>query len=240
MTSHNSRLPRHFYRMPPRPCPYLPGRTEQNIFTELVGPDSRPIYDILTHAGFRRSHGIAYRPACPGCQACVPVRIVAREFEMSKSLKRIANRNADVTSDEAPPRASLEHYRLFSRYVTARHDDGEMADMTYIDYAAMVEESPLPSHLEEYRNDRGELIGACLTDRLSDGFSAVYSYFEPTLDDRSLGTLMVIDLVTKAQRERLSYVYLGYWIEGSRKMSYKTRFRPLEALGPGGWSRMNR
>lgn len=239
MTSHNSKLPRHFYRMPPRPCPYLPGRTEQNIFTELVGPDSRPIYDILTHAGFRRSHGIAYRPACPGCQACVPVRIVARDFDLSKSLKRIVNRNTDITSAEAPPRATLEHYRLFSRYVTARHDDGEMADMTYIDYAAMVEESPLPSHLEEYRDGDGALIGACLTDRLSDGFSAVYSYFEPDLDHRSLGTLMVVDLVAKAQRERLSYVYLGYWIEGSRKMAYKTRFRPLEALGPGGWARMN-
>lgn len=236
MTSQTLKLPRHFYRMPPRPCPYLPGRTEQNVFTELAGSDGVALYDILTHAGFRRSHNIAYRPTCPGCNACVSVRVVADRFAPSRSQRRVSNVNLDLRADERPAVATEEHYELFARYVASRHNDGEMAAMGFADFAAMVEESPLSTYIAEHRDARGRLIAACLTDRLSDGLSAVYSYFDTEETRRSLGTYVVLGLIERCRQLGLPYLYLGYWIAGGRKMSYKTRFQPLEALGPDGWA----
>jgi arginyl-tRNA--protein-N-Asp/Glu arginylyltransferase len=238
MTSQTKRLPRHFYRMPPRPCPYLAGRTEQNIFTELTGPDSPSMYDTLTHAGFRRSHNIAYRPVCPGCNACVSVRVLVRAFAPRRSHRRILGVNADLVGRERAASATLEHYRLFARYVSVRHDDGEMADMNFADYAAMVEESPLTTSIIEYRDAAGALMAACLVDRLRDGLSAVYSFFDPAEEQRGLGNFMVLRLIELSRELGLPYLYLGYWIAGSRKMAYKARFRPLEALGANGWKRV--
>jgi arginyl-tRNA--protein-N-Asp/Glu arginylyltransferase len=235
MTTQTAKLPRFFYRMPPRPCPYLAGRTEQNIFTELAGPNTNQLYDALTQAGFRRSHNVAYRPACPGCQACVPVRVVADKFEIGRSFRRVMRGNADIRTIEVPAQANAEQYGLFSRYVGSRHGDGEMAGMTFADYAAMVQDSPLRTFMTEYRDEADRLLGACLVDRLGDGLSAVYSYFEPAAAYRSLGTYMIISLIQKTVRYGLPYLYLGYWIDGSRKMDYKARFRPLEGLGAEGW-----
>jgi arginine-tRNA-protein transferase len=224
--------------MPPRPCPYLQGRTEQNIFTELSGPAVSQLYDALTQAGFRRSHNVAYRPSCPGCQACVPVRVVAWQFEPSRSQLRVARANADVSECEVPGLATPEQYALFARYLSARHADGEMAGMTYADYVAMVEDSPLNTLIAEYRDGAGKLIGACLVDRLHDGLSAVYSYFEPSQSERSLGTYMIMRLVERTRAAGLPYLYLGYWISGSRKMAYKANFTPLEGLTSRGWTVM--
>jgi arginyl-tRNA--protein-N-Asp/Glu arginylyltransferase len=236
MTTQTAKLPRFFYRMPPRPCPYLPGRTEQNIFTELAGPNTTQLYDALTQAGFRRSHNVAYRPACPGCQACVPVRVVARDFKVSASMRRILRRNEDLVPAEVRARATAEQFRLFNRYVASRHGDGEMAGMSFADYMAMVQDSPLRTFLSEHRTADGDLIGACLVDRLSDGLSAVYSFFEPGQAGRSLGSLMILKLIERTVELDLPYLYLGYWIGGSQKMAYKWRFRPLEGLGADGWS----
>lgn len=236
MTTQTARLPRFFYRMPPRPCPYLQGRTEQNIFTELSGPAVSQLYDALTQAGFRRSHNVAYRPSCPGCQACVPVRVVAWQFEPSRSQLRVARANADVGECEVTGLATPEQYALFARYLSARHADGEMAGMTYADYVAMVEDSPLNTLIAEYRDGAGKLIGACLVDRLHDGLSAVYSFFEPSQSERSLGTYMIMRLVERTRAAGLPYLYLGYWISGSRKMAYKANFRPLEGLTSRGWT----
>lgn len=235
MTTQTAKLPRFFYRMPPRPCPYLKGRTEQNIFTELSGPNTANLYDALTQAGFRRSHNVAYRPACPGCQACVPVRVVAPSFEPGVSIKRITRRNKDLSEQDLPSKATAEQYELFIRYVSSRHGDGEMAGMSYSDYAAMVQDSPLRTFMTEFRDEQGRLRACALVDRLDDGLSAVYSFFDPDLDQRSLGTYMIIKLIAKSLQLGLPYLYLGYWIEGSRKMSYKWRFRPLEGLTAEGW-----
>ena len=235
MTTQTARLPRQFYRMPLRPCPYLRGRTEQNIFTDLSGPGSAALYNALTLAGFRRSHTIAYRPACPGCRACVSVRVVVDEFAPGRSMRRILRRNRDLRVSEVPAVSNMEFYRLFARYVNSRHNDGEMAGMTFEDYAAMVEESPLPSYLTAVRSENGTLLAACLADRLRDGLSAVYSFFDPLEARRSLGTFVVLSLIEQTRRLGLPYLYLGYWIAESRKMAYKARFQPLEALGPDGW-----
>ncbi|MDJ0951278.1 MAG: arginyltransferase [Alphaproteobacteria bacterium] len=234
-TLRTERPNRQFYRMPPRPCPYLVGRIEQNIFTELSGPDSQHHYDLLSQSGFRRSHSIAYRPACPGCTACVPVRTVVREFVPSRSMRRVLAANMDLTASEAIPFATPEQFYVFIRYLRARHGDGEMALMQYDDYRGMIEDTALNTVLTEFRTGDGSLIGGCLVDRLGDGLSAVYSFFEPEERRRGLGTYIVLWLIERARQLGLPYVYLGYWIAESRKMSYKSRFQPLEGFGRGGW-----
>ena len=228
--------PQSFYVLAETPCPYLPGRLERKLLTDISGPGARRLYDLLSRAGFRRSHSFAYRPACSACQACVAVRVKADAFEPSKSQKRASIANRALRVEETGARATQEQYRLFARYIRSRHGDGDMARMGFADYRAMVEETCLDTRIAEFRDEEGQLVAACLSDWLEDGPSAVYSFFEPDLAGRSLGTYMVLWLIEEAQRRRLPYVYLGYWIQGARKMAYKERFRPAEGFGPEGWA----
>jgi arginyl-tRNA--protein-N-Asp/Glu arginylyltransferase len=219
-------------------CPYLPGRRERKLVTELAGPDAAENYDLLSRAGFRRSHAVAYRPACQGCQECVPVRVVVDEFRPGRSLRRVAKRNAILKNTVRPAQATSEQYALFSRYLGWRHGDGEMAGMGFADYRSMIDDTPIDSGLLEFRDPGEALVACCLVDRSSDGLSAVYSFFDPDRAADSLGSFIVLRLIEEARRRGLPYVYLGYWIAASRKMAYKTRFRPLEAFGSEGWSRV--
>jgi leucyl-tRNA---protein transferase len=234
-----------FYLTSPAPCPYLPGRAERKVFTHLIGLRAPALNDSLTQAGFRRSQTIAYRPACEQCRACVSVRVKIAEFAPSRGLRRILRRNAGVTGEARPARATPEQYALFRRYVGARHADGGMADMSMVDYQMMIEDSHVDTRLIEYRlpadapgNDADRLIACCLTDRLADGLSMVYSFYEPEMEARSLGAFMILDHMDRARAARLPHLYLGYWVEGSRKMDYKARFLPQERLGPEGWTRV--
>lgn len=222
------------------PCPYLPGRIERQLFTELSDAENTDeIFHHLSGAGFRRSHHIVYRPACAGCSACVPVRVVAGEFEPDRAWRRVLRANDDLVARDAGLTVTDEQYGLFRRYILSRHGDGDMAMMTRRDYAAMVLASPVETRVFEFRDAEGKLVAACLTDVMPDGFSAVYSVFEPALSARSLGSFMVLWLIGEARRRGLPHVYLGFWVEGSRKMAYKSRFRPLEGFGPEGWVRMD-
>jgi arginyl-tRNA--protein-N-Asp/Glu arginylyltransferase len=230
--------PQHFYRTAALPCPYVPGRIERKLITELTGQEATGLYNALSRAGFRRSHHLAYRPACAGCSACVPVRIPVAAFTPSRSLRRIERLHRDLAIRVADPRATLEHYRLFARYQRSRHADSDMASMTLGDFRAMIEDSPVPCRLLELRHQEEGLLGTCLIDLLDDGLSAVYSFFDPDAPRRSFGTFLILALVQEAQRRGLPYAYLGYWIAESPKMSYKARFRPLEGLGPEGWRRL--
>jgi leucyl-tRNA---protein transferase len=226
----------HFYRTSSQPCPYVTGRVERKIITELAIGESLGFYNELSRAGFRRSHQLAYRPACSSCTACTPVRIDTSRFSPSRSLRRLGQINADLSVHEVDPVATVEQYRLFTRYQHARHGDSDMADMSFADFRAMIEDSPVDTLLLQLRDGTGRLLGLCLTDALDDGVSAVYSFFDPAETRRSLGTFLVLQLIARTRRLGQRYVYLGYWIAESRKMAYKTRFRPLEALGPGGWA----
>jgi arginine-tRNA-protein transferase len=233
-----------FYLTSPAPCPYLPGRSERKVFTHLIGLRAPALNDTLTQSGFRRSQTIAYRPACESCRACVSVRVKIAEFVPSRSQRRIARRNADVSAQPRPPRATPEQFALFRRYVGARHADGGMADMSLIDYQMMVEDSHVDTRLIEYRltseapgGEAGRLVACCLTDRLGDGLSMVYSFYEPEFEQRSLGAYMILDHAARARGFGLPHLYLGYWVEGSRKMEYKARFQPQERLGMEGWKR---
>jgi arginine-tRNA-protein transferase len=232
------RRPQFFYTTAPLPCPYLPGRTERKIVTELSGTEAEALHERLSRAGFRRSHNIAYAPVCPGCQACVPIRVVSEEFTPDRTQRRILRANADLTISEMPARATAEQFTLFQRYQKNRHADGDMAAMGYYDYRAMIEDTPISTGILEFRDAQDRLLGACLTDWLADGLSAVYSFFDTDEDKRSLGTFAVLWLIGRARSLGQPYVYLGYWVPESRKMAYKARFRPSEILISGAWHRL--
>lgn len=227
-----------YYVLEPNPCPYLPGRMERKLLTEIQGPQAEEVYDHLTLAGFRRSHRFAYRPACDNCNACVPVRVVADHFRAGKSLRRIMRCNEDLTARMLPPEATHEQYDLFRRYIQSRHGEGEMAGMSEEEYLSMVESSDVDTRLVEYRTPEGVLVAVCLLDWLADGPSAVYSFFDPNEARRSLGTYVVLWLIEVALNADARHVYLGYWIDQSRKMAYKARFRPLERFTSDGWQRL--
>jgi arginine-tRNA-protein transferase len=235
MTYKPPRRPQFFYTTAPLPCPYVPGRIERKVVTEITGPDSDSLHDRLSRAGFRRSHNIAYAPVCPACSACVPIRIDTTAFEPDRGLRKILKANEGLDGFEVPARATAEQFTLFQRYQQARHGDGDMASMSFYDYRAMVEDTPIETLVVEYRDRSDRLVGACLADRLGDGLSAVYSFFAPELQKQSLGTFTILWLIGRARALGLPYVYLGYWVPESRKMAYKARFRPSEILAGGSW-----
>ncbi|HWU01527.1 MAG TPA: arginyltransferase [Novosphingobium sp.] len=238
------RFPR-FFVTSPAPCPYLPGKTERKVFTELKGPNADALNDALGRIGFRRSQTVAYRPSCIDCNACVSVRVPAAEFQPSSTQKRILRRNDDLVSSVCHPWSTGEQFALLQRYLGARHPGGGMASMDEVDFADMVEHTPVTSYVIEYREpaegDRpGRLVGACLTDRQGDGLSMIYSFYDPEHATRTgLGNYIILDHIRRAFSEGLPYVYLGYWVDGSERMQYKVRFRPLERLGRDGWQRMS-
>lgn len=234
-----TRRPQFFYTTAPLPCPYLAGRTERKIVTELTGPNAEMLHDRLSRAGFRRSHNIAYSPVCPGCNACIPIRIRVGAFEPNRAQRKLAKLNTDIQSLETPARATAEQFTLFQRYQRARHGDGDMAAMGFYDFRAMVEDTPITTGMVEFRNAEDKLVGGCLTDWLGDGLSAVYSFFQPEDERRSLGTWAILWLVERARALGLPYVYLGYWVPESRKMAYKARFQPSEVLVGGAWRELN-
>ena len=237
------RFPR-FFVTSPAPCPYLPGRQERKVFTELNGPHASELNDALGRIGFRRSQSVAYRPSCVGCSACVSVRVVAHEFEANATQRKLVRRNEDLEVTACRPWATDEQYQLLRTYLASRHPSGGMAGMDEQDYADMVEHSPVNSVIVEYREpsigDRpGKLIGACLTDRQADGLSMIYSFFDVAEGARAgLGNLIILDHILRARAAGLPYVYLGYWVKGAARMAYKTRYRPIEMLGPQGWVAM--
>lgn len=235
MSYRTPQRPHFFYTTAPLPCPYVAGRTERKVVTELSGVTAESMHDRLSRGGFRRSHNIAYAPVCPGCQSCIPIRIVAGGFKPSRTQKRIAAANDSLSVFEMPPRATTEQFYLFQNYQQARHGAGDMATMSFYDYRAMVEDTPIESWMTEFRDEAGHLVGACLTDRLGDGLSAVYSFFAPDLPRRSLGTYAIMWLTSRARELGLAYVYLGYWVPESRKMAYKVSFKPSEVLIAGVW-----
>ena len=236
------RFPR-FFVTSPAPCPYLPGRSERKVFTELKGPHAGELNDALGRIGFRRSQTVAYRPSCADCTACVSVRVVAGEFRPSSTQRRNLKRNSDLVATLCRPWSTSEQFELLQRYLGARHPGGGMATMDEVDFADMVEHTPVDSYVIEYREPSidgtpGRLVGACLTDKQGDGLSMIYSFYEPDQTNRTgLGTYIILDHIRRAAELDLPYVYLGYWVDGSARMQYKVRYRPLEKLGRDGWER---
>lgn len=241
MTQHFPTRQLRFFLTAPSPCPYLPDRFERKVFAHLPLSDGATVNDSLTQVGFRRSQNIAYRPACEACSACVSARIPAADYILSRSERKVLSRNADLERNLVEAEATMEQFDLLRRYLTARHADGGMAEMTWPDYVAMVEDTAVRTHIIEYRmksGDRGpgDLIACALVDLMSDGLSLVYSFYDPTATRRSLGSFVILDHIDQANATKLPYVYLGYWVRGSEKMAYKVRFSPIELLRSDGWT----
>lgn len=234
-----------FYVTAPQPCPYLHGRAERKLFTALGGDGAVELNNALSRQGFRRSQNVLYRPSCESCVACMSARIRVADFQPSRTQARIARRNADLERLSTSAWATEEQYALFRTYLDARHADGGMADMDVFEFAAMIEETPVRTRVVEYRLGKtsalapdqkaGDLAAVCLTDVLDDGLSLVYSFYDPGLTARSLGTFVILDHIALARAAGLPYVYLGYWVPGSRKMAYKARFDALEIYKGGVW-----
>jgi len=234
-----------FFLTAPSPCPYLPDRLERKVFAHLPLSEGATVNDALTQVGFRRSQNIAYRPACEACEACVSARAPVADYPFSRSERRVLDRNRDLTRHLVEAEATMEQFELLRRYLQARHAEGGMAEMTWPDYVAMVEDTAVRTHIIEYREksrDRGpgDLIACALVDVLADGLSLVYSFYDPGFSKRSLGSFVILDHIEQARAARLAYVYLGYWVAGSVKMAYKANFTPIEVLRPGGWMVLSR
>ena len=168
------------------------------------------------------------------------------DFKPSRTQRRVLKRNAHLKRTATSPWATEEQFALFRRYLDHRHQDGGMSDMTALDYAVMVEDTHVDTHLIEYRlreegsgldkRPKGQLLGVALTDFMSDGLSMVYSFYDPEMEKRSFGSFMILEHIRRTVSLGLPHVYLGYWVKGSRKMHYKTRFQPQEHLMPDGWT----
>ena len=244
MTQHFPTRQLRFFLTAPSPCPYLPERYERKVFAHLPLSDGATVNDSLTQVGFRRSQNIAYRPACESCSACVSARIPAGDYIFSRSERKIIARNEDLERHLVEAEATMEQFDLLRRYLTTRHADGGMAEMAWPDYVAMVEDTAVRTHIIEYRQKSqdggpGDLVACALVDLMSDGLSLVYSFYDPGLTRRSLGSFVILDHVIQAGLTNLPYVYLGYWVQGSQKMDYKAKFSPLEVLRPHGWTLMS-
>jgi arginyl-tRNA--protein-N-Asp/Glu arginylyltransferase len=244
VTQHFPTRQLRFFLTAPSPCPYLSDRYERKVFAHLPLSDGATVNDSLTQVGFRRSQNIAYRPACESCAACVSARIPAGDYVFSRSERKALARNEDLTRNLVEAEATMEQFDLLRRYLTTRHADGGMAEMAWPDYVAMVEDTAVRTHIIEYRQTSkdggpGDLVACALVDQMSDGLSLVYSFYDPTLTRRSLGSFVILDHVIQAGLHELPYVYLGYWVRGSEKMDYKVRFSPIELLRPEGWSLMS-
>lgn len=243
MTQHFPTRQLRFFLTAPSPCPYLPDRFERKVFAHLPLSDGATVNDSLTQVGFRRSQNIAYRPACETCTACVSARIPAGDYVFSRSERKALARNEDLERHLVEAEATIEQFDLLRRYLSTRHADGGMADMTWPDYVAMVEDTAVRTHIIEYRTRSrdggpGDLMACTLVDLMSDGLSLVYSFYDPTVGRRSLGSFVILDHIIQAGLTNLPYVYLGYWVRGSEKMDYKVRFSPIELLKIEGWTRV--
>lgn len=222
-----------FFATPPQPCPYLPGRDSISLFADPVVM-SNNLYGRLAQAGFRRSGNHVYRPACQDCAACVPVRMPVDRFEPRRRDRRCRVRNVDLSTQIIEACYSHEHFLLYRDYLNARHPQGGMDQPTPAHYRQFLMGTWSETWFLELRlADR--LIAVAVTDQLSDGLSAVYTFYDPQLIERGLGNYAILCQIDMARAFKLPYLYLGYWVEGSRKMAYKGLYRPLEAYRNDAW-----
>lgn len=230
-----------FYVTAPQPCPYLDDRFERKLFTALQGEHAQKLNDALSKQGFRRSQNVLYRPSCAECSACLSARIKVADFVPSRTQKRVIKGAKHLRRAATSPWATEDQFALFRRYLDERHADGGMADMDVFEFSAMIEETPIKSRVIEYTRPAGPgehgrpLACVSLTDVFEDGLSMVYSFYDPSLQDLSLGTYAILDHIEIAREAGLPYVYLGYWVPGSRKMGYKANFSALEIYKGGQW-----
>lgn len=225
----------HLFLSTTHTCSYLPNQTASTLFIDPRYPVSPELLGDFNRRGFRRSGDLIYRPHCPGCQACVPVRIPVKAFSPRRAQRRTAVRNDDIVVSARPAGFDAEHFALFRRYQDTRHAGGAMADPDAATYLRFLVSRHSATTFHEFRI-AGTLVGVAVVDVLPDGLSAVYTFYDPSLTGRGLGTYAILWQIAETHRRGLPFLYLGYWVKDSAKMAYKTRFQPLEAYRNGRWS----
>ncbi len=229
----------HFYLTAPYACSYLPdlqARSQVATPNQLITPD---VYSELVQHGFRRSGVYTYRPRCDACQACVPLRVMANEFTMTRSQRRTWAKNADMSVSLHELEDKTEYFELYQRYQSTRHKDGGMDNDDHESYQNFLLQSQVDTLLVEFRAQE-KLLMVSVIDLLSDGLSSVYTFFDPDLPHLGLGVYNVLWQIDLCRQLKLDYVYLGYWIHESRKMSYKTQYQPAQGLINGIWQHIDK
>lgn len=217
-------------------CSYLAGKKARTLFVDPEFTIDEEFHTRLNEIGFRRSGAHLYRPHCDDCDQCIPCRIVINEFKPSQRFRRVMNKNNDLTVNPVVSIASNEHYKLYEEYINERHNDGDMHPPSRQQYQSFLLTGRRDTLYLEIRHEE-KLIGVMICDRLLNALSAVFTFYDPKLTKRSLGSFAILWQIEAAKRLKLSHLYLGYWIKDCKKMNYKSQFKPYELLQPGGWSR---
>lgn len=233
MNGEETRL--QLYLSPTHRCSYLPERSASTLFVDPATSLNPNIYGQLLQQGFRRSSNHVYRPHCEACTACQSARLPVKQFKPRRSQRRIQQRNdRDIRIRVLSADFQQEHFELYQRYTTGRHPDGEMANMDQQQYLEFLTSHWCNTEFLEFRLE-GNLVALAVTDRVPDGLSAVYTFFDPDLATRALGVYAILSQIRRAQECGLQWMYLGYWIKECPKMSYKTDYRPLQLFADGDW-----
>lgn len=227
-----------FFQTSTHPCSYLPGQEATTVFMDPEQPLTTTLYSRLITAGFRRSGSHLYRPGCEHCQACISCRVRVREFKYNRRFKRVWYRNEDLMVRELPDLEEQQFFALYARYIIVRHPNGDMYPPTPEQFQSFIQTRAPSTRFYGFHVDEA-LVAVCILDELDHGLSAMYTFFDPTMADRSLGVYAILWQIEKARRMNLPYLYLGYWIKACDKMRYKTEYRPLELLVGGKWVLLN-
>ena len=214
-------------------CAYLENRAEQRLAADIS--EAPHLHDQLAESGFRRVENWVYRPVCSSCNACIPIRVNAQKFSMSKNIKRIITKNRHIQKCHLDNNADEEAYELFKNYLNSRHNDGQMATMSFSEFHSMIHNSPIDTSMIKYRDENDELIACILMDSQRDGLSAVYSFFNPNQEKQSIGTFLILDSILLTRELSKKWLYLGYLVKNSPKMAYKARFKPYQLYINGKW-----
>ncbi|MEH6444259.1 MAG: arginyltransferase [Oceanospirillaceae bacterium] len=224
-----------FYATPEHDCSYISELKAKTLFIDPKTDIDQIVYTQLSELGFRRSGTHIYRPHCDDCQSCISIRVAGNDFKMSNSQRRVFNKNKDITVTKVSAQFTDEYYALYEKYINTRHQDGDMHPPSEEQFKSFLVDSKQNSSFLEFRLPMGELIAIANIDTLEKSLSAVYTFFDPSLTKRSLGTFAILWQILEVQRSGLNYLYLGYWVQDCQKMKYKTDFRPMELLINGKW-----
>lgn len=226
------------FQSPPEPCSYLDEHVASNVYADPFNAPTMELYDALIQKGFRRSGDYLYRPHCKNCDKCISTRITADCFTPNRSQLRARKANSDLTIASEASRYTDEYFDLYQRYLGSRHKDAGMDNPERKDFERFLISKWCDTEFLTLRLD-GKLLAVAVTDVISSGFSAVYTYFDPDFDKRSLGTTSILMQIEMAKQRDLNYIYLGYWIEESKKMNYKSFFKPQERFVNDAWVKVN-
>lgn len=225
---------------PEHECGYLDEQTSISVFADPSMEFDNNLYSALSRLGFRRSANHVYRPQCPSCSACQAYRVISNEFTPNKTQKRLLKANQDLTIELTPAKASADDYELYEKYISLRHKDGEMYPPSFEQYDEFLFSEWCDSILLKAHEPNGNLVGIMVLDILDDGLSAVYSFFDPESSYKSLGVYLILETIALCQRQQFPYCYLGYYIKGCQKMSYKASYKDAEVFVDNRWQKLDK